>query len=43
MALTFGWTLREVYDHSPRELRAMGKAIEDRERAKRMARARRRR
>jgi hypothetical protein len=41
MALALGWTLNEVMQHSPRQLQAMMKAMEQRARTQRMAAAHR--
>ena len=42
MALATGWTIREVYGHSVRELQAMSKVLTDRARTQRMAQAHKR-
>ena len=42
MAHALGWTLNEVLAHSPRQLKAMSKVVEDAARQRRMAAAHRR-
>lgn len=41
MALATGWTVNEVMAHSPRQLQAMAKVMEDRARQQRMKAAHR--
>jgi hypothetical protein len=41
MALALGWTLNEVMEHTPNQLHAIAKVMEDQARQRRMAAAHR--